>query len=62
MIGSQAVDDQDEDVQLAVLATSAAVVVGAAAGRGQEGSTGGAGGTGLQQPPAAQARIHAAGE
>ena len=61
MIRAQAVDDQDEDVQLAVLTASAAVV-GTAAGRGQEGRTGGASGTGLQQPPAAQARIHGAGE
>ena len=61
MIRPQAVDDQNEDVQLAVLAAWA-VVVRAAAGRGQDGCTGGASGTGLQQPPAAQACIHAAGE
>ena len=61
MVRPQAVDDQDEDVELAVLAAST-VVVGAAARRGQDGRTGGASGTGLQQPPAAQARIHGAGE
>lgn len=61
MIRAQAVDDQNEDVQLAITAASA-LVVGAATGRRQDRGTGGANGTGLQQPPAAQARIHAAGE
>jgi hypothetical protein len=60
VIRPQAVDDQDEDVQLAVGPGFAPVR--AASGGGQDGRTGGANGTGLQQPPAAQARIHAAGE
>ena len=47
MIRPQAVDDQHQDVQLAILAASAHVV-GAATGRGEDRGTGGTGGTGLQ--------------
>ena len=50
----------DEDVQLAV--ARGGVVVGVAGEAGQRGRTGGARGAGLQQSPAAQAEIHAAGE
>ena len=60
VVGPQAVDDHDEDVQLAV--ARGGVVVGVAGEAGQRGSTGRARGAGLQQSPAAQAEIHAAGE
>ena len=55
VVGPQAVDDQDDDVRPAVAASGG---VRAASGGGQQRRAGSPRGAGLQQPPAAQARLH----
>ncbi len=60
VVGAQAVDDQQQDVQLTALGRG--VVVRAAAHGGQDRGPGGTRRAGLQQSPATQARIHAARE
>jgi hypothetical protein len=60
MVRPQRVDDHEQQVELLIVA---GVAVARVAGHAwQQGGSGGAGGTGPQELPAAQARLHAAGE
>jgi hypothetical protein len=60
VVRAQGVDDHEQHVELLVIGGGAVVRV--AAQDRQERGSGGARCAGLDQPPAAQARFHAAGE